>query len=167
MKTKAARSRFLKGAASAAALSAGLLIAAPSAHATSDSATWNIPGGNKMSVNAWHCGTYVSACDWKASTKMKGSNPKKAQWIKNVADLQAHGVSVSIKISKNPEASLKMVSKSLGRVTWKNTKTWISDTSGQMRPSKLTTYVSTKSCGSAQITSKVKFSTKCVYAGAA
>lgn len=157
----------MMGATSAVALGAGLLGAGPSAHATSDSGSWNIPGGNRMSVNAWHCGTYVNACDWKASTKMRGSNPKRARWIKNVADLQAHGIRVSITISKNPEATLKMVNRSLGRVTWKNSGTWISDTSGQMRPSKTTTYVSTKSCGSAQITSRIRFSTKCAYAGAA
>lgn len=161
-------SRLLRAAIATTALgAAGVMVTAPTASATSASASWNIPGGNKVSVNAWHCGLYVNACSWKASTKMSGKNPSKATWIKNVADLEAHGISVSIKISKNPEASLTMVKKSLGRVTWKNSKTWISDTSGTMRPSKLTVYVSTKSCGSAQITSKIKFSQKCVYAGAA
>ncbi|MYS40420.1 hypothetical protein GTY23_03970 [Streptomyces sp. SID5998] len=87
--------------------------------------------------------------------------------MQNRAVLAAHGISVSIKISKNPEATLKMTSKSQGEVRWKNTKAWISDTYGQMKPSKLTVYVSTKSCGSAQITSKIKFTEKCVTAGAA
>ncbi|MET9294431.1 hypothetical protein [Streptomyces sp. NPDC003077] len=160
------RSRLLSG--SAAVFAAGaLVLAASPAQATSASGSWGIPGGNKISVNAWHCGFYVNACDWKASTKMSGSKPTKAKWIQNRAELAAHGVSVSIKISKNPEATLTMKSKSMGEVRWKNTKAKISDTHGQMRPSKSTVYVSTKSCGSAQVTSKIKVSEKCVYAGAA
>lgn len=135
--------------------------------ATSDSSTWNLPGGDKFQVNAWHCGTYVKACNWTASTKLKGTHPSKAKWIKNRALLQAHGISVSIKISKNPEATLTMKSRSLGQVSLKNTNAKIADTSGQMRPSWTTTFVSTKSCGSAQVTSKIKVSEKCVYAGAA
>lgn len=159
------RMRLMSGAAAAFAAGALVLTAAP-AHATSATTTVGLPGGNKISINAWHCGVYVSACDWKASTKMSGSNPKKAKWIQNRADLQAHGISVSIKISKNPEATLTMKSKSLGEVRWKNTNANISDTYGQMRPSKTTVYVSTKSCGSAQVTSAIKVSEKCAYAGA-
>ncbi|MYX28982.1 hypothetical protein GTY75_20500 [Streptomyces sp. SID8381] len=160
-------SRLASGGAAAMAAGALLFTAAP-AHATSASNTWGIPGNHKMQVNAWHCGAYVSACDWKASTKLfKGKAHEKGQWVQNRAILAAHGISVSIKISKNPEATLKMTSKSQGEVRWKNTKAWISDTYGQMKPSKLTVYVSTKSCGSAQITSKIKFTEKCVTAGAA
>ncbi|MDF3301022.1 hypothetical protein [Streptomyces tropicalis] len=161
-------SRLASGGAAAAAAGALLLAAAP-AHATSASNSWGIPGGHKMQVNAWHCGSYFSACDWKASTKLyKGKGHDKAQWVQNRAILAAHGVSVSIKISKNPEATLKMTSKSQGEVRWKNYghNKWISDTYGQMKPSKLTVYVSTKSCGSAQISSRIKFTEKCVTAGA-
>ncbi|MGX9886763.1 hypothetical protein [Streptomyces sp. NPDC002276] len=164
-------SRLASGGAAAIATGALLFAAAP-AHATTASGTWGIPG-HRMQVNAWHCSSYVTACDWKASTKLykgtRGSTHDSAQWVQNRAILAAHGISVSIKISKNPEASLTMNSKSQGTVRWKNYggRKWIADTYGQMRPSRLTVYVSTKSCGSAQITSRIKFTEKCVYAGAA
>lgn len=136
------------------------------AQATSASSSWNIPGGNKLEVNAWHCGLFAKACDWKASTKMKGTKPKSAQWIQNRAEIKAHGIGAKVTISKNPSAVLKMKSKSMGEVRLKNTKTWIADTSGQIRPTGAPGYVSTKSCGSAQVTSKIKVSEKCVTAGA-
>jgi hypothetical protein len=158
--------RLASGAAAAFAAGA-LVLAATPAHATSASTSVGIPGGNKISVNAWHCGFYVTACDWKASTKMSGTNPRKAKWIQNRAELAAHGISVSITISKNPEATLTMKSKSLGEVRWKNTNASISDTYGQMRPGGATTYVSTKSCGSAKVTNSINVSEKCAYAGAA
>ncbi|MGX1270940.1 hypothetical protein [Streptomyces phaeoluteigriseus] len=164
--TNGIRMRLISGAAAAFAAGALVLTASP-AHATSASTSVGLPGGNKVSVNAWHCGFYVSACDWKASTKMSGTNPRKAKWIQNRAELQAHGVSVSLTISKNPEATLTMKSRSLGEVRWRNTNANISDTYGQMRPGGATTYVSTRSCGSAQVTSAIKVSEKCAYAGAA
>ncbi|MFE0455406.1 hypothetical protein ACFW2D_29895 [Streptomyces sp. NPDC058914] len=160
------RMRLASGAAAAFAAGA-LVLAATPAHATSASTSVGVPGGNKISVNAWHCGFYVTACDWKASTKMSGTNPRKAKWIQNRAELAAHGISVSITISKNPEATLTMKSKSLGEVRWKNTNASISDTYGQMRPGGATTYVSTKSCGSAKVTNSINVSEKCAYAGAA
>lgn len=161
-------SRLASGGAAAVAAGALLFAAAP-AQATSSSGTWGIPG-HKMQVNAWHCGSYVTTCDWKASTKVyKGTAHDSAQWVQNRAILTAHGVSVSLTISKNPEATLKMTSRSQGEVRWKNYggHKWIADTYGQMKPSSLTVYVSTKSCGSAQITSSIKFTEKCVTAGAA
>ncbi|MDX3530396.1 hypothetical protein P1P75_29280 [Streptomyces sp. ID05-39B] len=164
--TNGIRMRLISGAAAVCAAGALVLTASP-AQATSASTSVGLPGGNKVSVNAWHCGFYVSACDWKASTKMSGTNPRKAKWIQNRAELQAHGISVSLTISKNPEATLTMKSRSLGEVRWKNTKANISDTYGQMRPGGATTYVSTRSCGSAQVTSAIKVSEKCAYAGAA
>ncbi|MCX5525047.1 hypothetical protein AB0L47_06495 [Streptomyces bobili] len=164
--TNGIRMRLISGAAAVCAAGALVLTASP-AQATSASTSVGLPGGNKVSVNAWHCGFYVSACDWKASTKMSGTNPRKAKWIQNRAELQAHGISVSLTISKNPEATLTMKSRSLGEVRWKNTNANISDTYGQMRPGGATTYVSTRSCGSAQVTSAIKVSEKCAYAGAA
>ncbi|MGW1158828.1 hypothetical protein ACWD5Q_04385 [Streptomyces sp. NPDC002513] len=99
----------------------------------------------------------------------KGTAHDSAQRVQNRAILTAHGISVSIKISKNPEATLKMISYSQGEARWKNYggHKWIADTYGQMKPSSLTVYVSTKSCGSAQITSSIKFTEKCVTVGAA
>ncbi|MEV0963716.1 hypothetical protein AB0J25_14175 [Streptomyces sp. NPDC049910] len=163
---KGIRTSLMPGVAASIAATALVLTASP-AHATSASTSVGIPGGNKISINAWHCGFYVSACDWKASTKMSGTNPRTAQWIQNRAELAAHGVSVSIKISKNPEATLTMKSRSLGEVRWKNTNANISDTYGQMRPGGTTTYVSTRSCGSAKVTGSINISEKCAYAGAA
>ncbi|MBD0840430.1 hypothetical protein ICC28_17200 [Streptomyces sp. TRM68416] len=152
---------------SAAVLAAvALVLSATPTQATSAATSVGLPGGNKIVTNAWHCAVYANACDWKASTKMTGNNPKRARWIQNRAELEAHGVGVSVAISKNPEATLTMVSKSLGEVRWKNTHARISDTYGQMRPSKSTLYVSTRSCGSAQVTGAIKVSEKCAYAGA-
>src|SRR4051812_4647464 len=65
-------------------------------------------------VNAWHCGIYNSACDWKTSTKLLGNNPPNAWNITNRAELEAHGISASIEISKEPKATLTMKSRSLG-----------------------------------------------------
>ena len=68
--------------------------------------------------------------------------------------------------SKDPNATLTMVSKSLGEVKWTNTKAWIADNSGQMKPNWSTTYVSTKSCGSGKVNASITVSEKCVEAGA-
>lgn len=162
---KATRARLVHGSS---AVLAALVLVAPTtpARATSASNAVGLPGGNRVTVNAWHCGVYVSACDWKASTKMSGKRPRTARWIQNRAELEAHGVSVSLAVSKNPQATLTMVSRSLGVVRWRNTNASISDTWGQMRPSKGTVYVSTRSCGSAQVTGAIKVSEKCAYAGA-
>ncbi|GIE83117.1 hypothetical protein Aph02nite_90670 [Actinoplanes philippinensis] len=143
----------------------GLGLTGP-AMATSDSASWNLAGGDKWQVNAWHCGTYVNACNWTSSTKLLGSNPATAQTITNRAELQAHGVSASLTISKNPEATLTMKSKSLGEVKWTNTRAWIADNSGQMKPNYSTVYVSTRSCGSGKVNASITVSEKCVEAGA-
>lgn len=162
---KELRTRLLHGSAVALA-AATLVLSATPTHATSSATSVGLPGGNRIVINAWHCALYANACDWKASTKMSGTNPRRARWIQNRAELKAHGVNVSLTISKNPEATLTMVSKSLGEVRWKNTRASISDTYGQMRPSKSTLYVSTRSCGSAQVTGAIKVSEKCAYAGA-
>ncbi|MFD0315896.1 hypothetical protein [Streptomyces flavalbus] len=159
------RTRLGRGCAVVLA-AVGLVVSAPPTHATSAATSVGLPGGNKIVINAWHCAVYANACDWKASTKMSGNSPKRARWIQNRAELEAHGVGVSITISKNPEATLNMVSRSLGVVRWKNTRARISDTYGQMRPSKTTLYVSTRSCGSAQVTGSIRVSEKCAYAGA-
>ena len=149
-----------------AALAALALSASP-ASATSASTTWNLPGGDTFQVNAWHCGTYVSACSWTTSTKLLGSTPFNASWIRNKASLEAHGISASLSISSSPSAGITWTSKSLGSVTWTNTNNWESDFSGVMKPGWTTVYVSTQSCGSAKVTSSISVSEKCVYAGAA
>jgi hypothetical protein len=108
----------------------------------------------------------VTTCSWTASTKLLGSNPTVAQTITNRAELQAHGISASLTISKDPSATLTMTSKSLGVVRWTNTKAWIADNSGSMKPNFSTTYVSTKSCGSGKVNASITVSEKCVSAGA-
>jgi hypothetical protein len=153
-------------AAAATLALAGVAAFGAPADATSDSASWNLKGGDTFQVNAWHCGTYVNTCSWTSSTKLLGSNPFNAVWIQNRAELEAHGISASLTISKNPEATLTMVSKSLGVVRWKNYNAWISDNSGKMDPNWSTAYVSTRSCGSAKVNSSISVSEKCVYAGA-
>ncbi|MFF0202364.1 hypothetical protein [Streptomyces sp. NPDC005017] len=162
---KATRTRAERST-SAALAALALALTTTTAGATSSSHTVGLPGGNRITINAWHCGVYVNACDWKASTKMSGERPRTARWIQNRAELEAHGVSVSLAVSKNPEATLTMVSRSLGVVRWRNTNASISDTYGQMRPSRGTVYVSTRSCGSAQVNGAIKVSEKCAYAGA-
>ncbi|GAA1178450.1 hypothetical protein F4556_007297 [Kitasatospora gansuensis] len=144
----------------------GLAFAATPASATTGSGTWNLPGGDRWQVNAWHCGVYQSDCSWSASTKLLGNSPARAKSIQNRAELEAHGIRASIKISKAPSATLTMKSRSLGEVRWRNTNTWISDTSGSMHPGGITSYVSVRSCGSGQVTSSINVSEKCVYAGA-
>ena len=149
-----------------ALLLTGLLVSPASA--TKASNHWNIKNGTTFTVNGWHCGTYVKSCSWTSSAQLKkGSRHYNAAWIQNRTELQAHGFRVSLKISKNPEATLTMKSKSLGEVRWKNYTSWISDNSGKMYPSWTTVYVSVKSCGSAKVNSKISISEKCVYAGAA
>jgi hypothetical protein len=165
------RSRSVAVAGAVVAAFAGVLLGANPAMAdvttqTSDSAQWNLPGGDKWEVNAWHCGIYNSACDWKTSTKLLGNNPPNAWNITNRAELEAHGISASIEISKEPKATLTMKSRSLGEVRWTNTNSWIADLSGQMRPSGATTHVSTRSCGSGRVNANINVSEKCVYAGA-
>ncbi|MER5373992.1 hypothetical protein [Streptomyces sp. NPDC002553] len=157
--------RLVRGC-SVALAAVALVFSATPTHATSASTSVGLPGGNKIDINAWHCTLYTNACDWKASTRMSGKRPKMARWIQSRAELEAHGVRVSVSISKNPEATLTMVRKSLGVVRWKNTNASISDTFGQMRPSRGTMYVSTRSCGSAHVAGAIRVSEKCAYAGA-
>jgi len=140
-----------------AVVGAGLAIA-PSASATSASNTWKLSGGDTFQVNAWHCGVYVSTCSWTASTKLLGTTPLVASWIRNRTELEAHGWSASLKISKKPEANLTMKSKGLGQVEWTNTNAWISDNSGTMKPGWTTAYVSVRSCGSSKVTNSINVS---------
>ena len=160
--------RSLKAAAgvAVAAAATAVTLASP-ASATSASSDWRLAGGDTFQLNGWHCGTYVTACSWTASTKLLGYNPANARWIENKTELEAHGISASLTISKNPEATLTMVSSSLGVVRWRNYNAWISDNSGVMRPGWTTVYVSVRSCGSASVNANITVSQKCVYAGAA
>ena len=155
-----------RAAISAAAAMAAVALVPPPAGATRASTQWRIPGGDTWEVNAWHCTTYWDVCDWTASAKLLGNTPPNAIWINNRTELEAHGVGVSIEISKEPKATLDMKSDSLGQVTWTNNNAWIADNSGTMDPSWSTVYVSTRSCGSGQVTTDFFVSEKCVYAAA-
>ncbi|MFJ6615237.1 hypothetical protein ACIQPT_33740 [Streptomyces sp. NPDC091289] len=159
-------SRLFSGAAATAAAGALVLSASP-AHATSSSQSWNINGGYKATVNAWHCGVYVKACDWKTSTKLyKGKSSAKATWIQSRAIVKSHGVGASLEISKSPSIKIYSKTKDKAEYRWKNTNTWISDASGQVKPGWSATHISTKSCGALKIGKNINFKEKCVTAGA-
>lgn len=148
-------------------LSCGVAVATVTpAQATADSQSYNLPGGDRWEVNAWHCGAYATACDWKASTKLLGTNPSSAETIVNRAVLESHGIGGELTISKSPSATLSMKSSTMGVVTLENTNSWIADNHGQMRPSGATTHVSVRSCGSGRVNSNINVSEKCAYAGA-
>ncbi|MCS0635009.1 hypothetical protein NX801_04920 [Streptomyces sp. LP05-1] len=159
-------SRLFSGAAATAA--AGVLVLSGSpAHATSSSQSWNINGGYKATINAWHCGVYTKACDWKTSTKLyKGKSSAKATWIQSRAVIKSHGISASLEISRNPSIKIYSKTKDQAEYRWKNNNTWISDASGQVKPGWSATHISTKSCGSLKIGKNINFKEKCVTAGA-
>jgi hypothetical protein len=165
MLTKA-RTGLMAVVAVVASTLACLVVMAGPAHATQASASWNLVGGDRWQVNAWHCGTYWDSCAWSSSTKLLGSNPYNAQSISNRAELESHGGSLSISLSTHPGATITFTSSSLGKVTWTNWNAWISDNSGVMRPSWSTFWVSTRSCGWGRVNSSIYVSEKCVYAGA-
>lgn len=153
-------------APASAAPSAPLESTAPAGVLTGAEADFGI-GYGTFRIKAWHCTTYWSACDWRSETMLVNNGGKYMDWIENRSTLEAHGISASVTISKNPEASLKMVSNKIGEVRWRryvsnNTVTW-----GQMRPGGATTHVSVNSCGSGDGPGGYGYVTeKCVYAGA-
>lgn len=164
--TKSRKRAAMVAVAAVAASIGGIATTAAPASATSASASWNLSGGDTWQVNAWHCGTYWDKCSWTTSTKLLGYSPVNARSISNRAELEAHGGSLSITLSKNPSAGITFTSSSLGKVTWTNTNAWISDNAGVMDPSWSTAWVSTRSCGWGTVNSSITVSTKCVYAGA-
>ena len=115
------------------------------AMATTGSSELNLKSGDKLQANAFHCGLYFSHCSWSSSAKLLGTTPKRATWIRNNAEIRAHGPSASITIGKSSNVVIEFKSKTLIKTRWTNTKTWISDSSGKVSPSKTTVYVSTKS----------------------
>ena len=125
----------------------GLLAAAgaSSASATTGSSELNLKGGDKLQANAFHCGVFWNHCSWSSSAKLLGNTPKRASWIRNNAEIRAHGPSASITLGKSTNVVIEFKSKTLVKTKWTNTKTWISDSSGKVSPSKTTTFVSTKS----------------------
>jgi hypothetical protein len=130
----------------AAVTAAGIAAAAvPVATATTGSAELNLKSGDKLQSNAFHCGTYFNSCSWSASAKLLGTTPRRASWIQNNAEIQAHGPLAKITLGKSTNIEITFKSKSLIKTRWRNTKTWISDSSGKVTPSKTTLFVSTKS----------------------
>lgn len=149
-----------------AALAATLLGAALPAHATGAQNDFQT-GYGTFRVKAYHCSVYTTACDWRSETMLINNGGRIMDTITNVSRLEAHGVDVSVRISKNPEATLTMVSRSLGEVRWTRFTSNNVVTRGQMQPSGGTTYVSVNSCGSGDGPSSFGFvSEKCAYAGA-
>jgi hypothetical protein len=140
-----------------AALIAALLLAVPAvlgvaaspAAATSASTTLNLHGGDQLQANAWHCGTYFSACSWANSAKVLGCNPCYAHSVTNVSEVAVHGIVLGITISKPINISIIYKSSTLVRSRWTNFNAWISDSSGVANVSPLSTYVSSKETASA------------------
>lgn len=128
------------------------VIAAGTAQAWSDESHSSMGAGRYIQANAWHCNTFVDKCSFATSAKaFTNSNLNVAQtmsWVKNVAEITAHGGSISISISNHPGATITGTS-STKTSTWTNNKTWISDLSGKSDPSWSTTYITTCSTASA------------------
>lgn len=127
------------------ATAAALVVASPTALATTASNELNLRGGDKLQANAFHCGVYFNHCSWSSSAKLLGNTPKRASWIRNNAEIKAHGPSAKLTLGKSINVEVEFKSKALVKTKWTNTKTWISDSSGKVSPSKTTLWVSTKS----------------------
>jgi hypothetical protein len=135
-----------------AALAATPVLAATTAHAWSDEGHASMGAGRYIQANAWHCNTFVDKCSFatsaKAFTSSSLSTAQKMSWVKNVAEVTAHGGSLSISVSNHPGATITGTS-STKSASWTNTNTWISDISGLSDPSWTTTYITTCSTASA------------------
>ncbi len=125
------------------------VLAPASGVATSAESELRLVGGNKLVAHAWHCGTYVNACSWQASAKLLGHNPSRARWIKNTAEVKAHGFRAKISIGRNTNVEITERSRSLIKTRWINRRHWISWSAGKVRPNRTTFYVSTKATASA------------------
>lgn len=143
-----------------------LIIGSSSASATGSQIDFDLNYGT-FRVKAYHCSVYGSACDWRSEAMLVNNRGRIMDSIESRSMLEAHGVSVSVVISTNPEATLTMVSRSLGEVRWRKFVANNVVTRGQMRPSAGTTFVSVTSCGSGDGPDTFGFvSEKCAYAGA-
>lgn len=93
----------------------GLLAAAgaSSASATTGSSELNLKGGEKLQANAFHCGVFWNHCSWSSSAKLLGNTPKRASWIRNNAEIRAHGPSASITLGKSTNVVIEFKSKTL------------------------------------------------------
>jgi hypothetical protein len=126
-----------------------VLIGAQPASATSAQTNLRLVGGDTLQANAWHCGTYWNTCSWANSAKLLGYNPAYARSITNESELQVHGVSVSISLGSSWNVSVVYHSTTLIRSRWTNYNAWISDSSGSVKVSPWSTYVSSKETASA------------------
>jgi hypothetical protein len=134
-------------------LTASMAVAgASSASAWSDTDDTYMGGSRWIQANAWHCNFFVDKCDWKTSSKAYKnsglSTTANMTWIKNVAEITAHGGTISISLSKHPSATISGTS-STKSVSWTNYGAWISDFAGGSDPSWTTTYLTTCSNASA------------------
>ncbi|MGH2917170.1 MAG: hypothetical protein ACRDLS_01020 [Solirubrobacteraceae bacterium] len=120
-----------------------------SAPATSASTELNLVGGDTLQANAWHCGTYVKSCSWQSSAKLLGYHPARARWIRNTAEIEAHGFRAKITLGKVINVEIIEKKRSLIKTRWTNRKHWISWSSGKVKPSWTTLFVSTRSSATA------------------
>lgn len=139
--------RVLPGLAIMGAVVAMLVPA--SGLATSAQSELNLVGGDTLQANAWHCGTYVKACSWQSSAKLLGHNPARARWIKNVAEVRAHGIRARLTLGTSTNVEIVEKSRSLIKTRWTNRRHWISWSRGKVKPGWTTAYVSTKVTASA------------------
>lgn len=118
-----------------------LALTALPASANSGSTSYGYPGGDRLEANVyiatiadWHgCG------DWATSSKLHGTNPPRASWIKNTAHFHANGVGASISgVSASGSGNDQSAE-------WTNSNAWIADLSGRLCANWLTWYVSASS----------------------
>lgn len=147
---------------------ASLALGAPAVgHATSASSQLDLPGGDKLEADAFHCGLYWSHCSWQTSAKLIGNHPKRATWIQNNAIIQGHGPSVKISLGKSSNVEITFKSKTMIKTRWRNTKSWISWSKGKVSPSHTTLWISTESTATAYIPVTKKAGPVSATAGAA
>lgn len=126
-----------------------LAISTGGASATQNSSTMNLAGGDQLQANAWHCGTYFKACSFTASAKVLGTHPSYAASVTNQTEVAVHGIVLDISLGTTKNFGVVYTQSGLVRSRWTNYNAWISDSSGTVNVSPLSTYVSTKETASA------------------
>lgn len=130
------------------ALVSTAILVAP-AMATSASNTLNLAGGDRLRANAWHSTAYMTTCDWETSSKVLGTHPSYADWVRCNTEIAAHGIKATFSISKSSQINVTFVSKTLYKGYWINYDNWISWSSGSVKPGYTTVWVSAKATASA------------------
>ncbi|MDF0530058.1 hypothetical protein P0W64_06270 [Tsukamurella sp. 8F] len=149
----------------AAAMVAG---GAAPANATGSQTDVNLHYG-LMSVKAWHCTLYVTACDWRSETIVEPTDgTSMMDEVTNVAILSTRGFTLKeVHIEKNPEATLVFPSIDQGKVEWTKRVSNNVANFGQFKDIKTDINVNVRSCGSGDGPGEQgPVSEKCVEVGA-